>query len=139
MKRSLFIVITILAVASLVAVMSYTSATVTNAAELRVHNSNSSLLALRPENGIGTRDDTAYFSMDGKLMFEFGRGVALDNHGVQHNSVYTWGDCTDSDKASGLFQIDNDSKEKLESAWRPPAYLRESRLKLALLTNRVLA
>ena len=116
MRKSLMIVVALLATACLMAAMAYNSAVVTNAAELKVANTNSALLALGPNGGVGNKDLTAYIE-DGNLCFDFGRGDnpffgGDKNYGLQKNSVYTWWASGASN--TGLFHIQNRSAETID-------------------------
>jgi hypothetical protein len=116
MRKSLLIVIVLLCVATLMASMAYNTATISNAAELKISNTNVALLALSPLGGIGNLDQTSYVE-DGNLVFEFGRGnnpwFGGDmNYGLQKNSTYEWWNGGASN--TGLFAIQNRSAEKIE-------------------------
>ncbi|NCA97907.1 MAG: hypothetical protein EOM08_02690 [Clostridia bacterium] len=115
MKRKLILVIVLLCVSSLMASMAYNTATVTNAAELKITNTNTALLALVPLGGIGNLDQTAYLD-GGDLVFEFGRGNnpwfgGDQNYGLQRNSVYEWFNGGASN--TGMFAIQNRSAEHI--------------------------
>ena len=89
MKKSLLIVIALLAMASLMAAMALTSATVTNAATIKIVNTQDALVALKPGTGTGNNENTARI-VDGNLVFEFGRGKNGAMYGLQKNSEYVW-------------------------------------------------
>lgn len=115
-KRSLLIILILVCVASLMAVMAYNTAIVTNAAEIKISSTDTALLALGPNGGVGNKDQTAYLS-GGNLMFKFGRGNNPSfgndmNYGLQRNSVYEWWDGGDSN--TGLFHIQNRSAETIK-------------------------
>ncbi|MHB1484145.1 MAG: hypothetical protein ACYCYI_05730 [Saccharofermentanales bacterium] len=115
-KRSLLIILILVCVASLMAVMAYNTAIVTNAAEIKISNTNVALLALGPHGGVGNKDQTAYLD-GGDLMFEFGRGnnpfFGGDmNYGLQRNSVYEWWNGGASN--TGMFYIQNRSAETIK-------------------------
>jgi hypothetical protein len=114
-KKGLIIVIALLAVASLMAAMAYNSATVTNAAQLKVVSTNKALLTLEPntpwswQSTVGAKDKTATVK-DGELFFEFGKGVDRDGstpvfYGLQPNSEYQW---------NPLFTMRNKSAETID-------------------------
>jgi len=116
MRKSLLIVIALLCMATLMATMAYNTATISNAAELKITNTNTALLALSPHSGLGNLDQTSYIH-NGNLMFEFGRGnnpwFGGDmNYGLQKNSTYEWWNGGASN--TGLFSIQNRSAEKIE-------------------------
>ncbi|MEH7255250.1 hypothetical protein V7111_24390, partial [Neobacillus niacini] len=100
MKKGLLLVVLLLAISSVMAAMSYNKASVTNASELKIVNTNSALVTLQAdapwswENKIGTKDNTTIMK-DGELFFQFGKGInggtgAAEFHGLQPNSVYQW-------------------------------------------------
>lgn len=100
MKKGLLMVVFLLAISSVMAAMSYNKATVTNAAELKIVNTNEALLTLSAdapwswENKIGSKDNTVVMQ-NGELFFQFGKGINGGNgapqfHGLQPNSVYEW-------------------------------------------------
>lgn len=83
MKRyGIVLMVTVLAMCSLLAAAAYNSATLVNAATLAVVNTNSALLTLRPGGIPGNGDANAY--IDGKGMAKYGA------MGFQGNSVYKW-------------------------------------------------
>ncbi len=110
MKKSLLVVVVLLCVASLMAAMAYNNAIVTNAAELKIVNTNTAVLALQKyghfnwgSNMKGTKDGTAAYK-DGELFFQFGKGVLGEFRGFQPNSEYSW---------RSLFTIRNLSEETI--------------------------
>ncbi|MHB1453821.1 MAG: hypothetical protein ACYCYM_07715 [Saccharofermentanales bacterium] len=116
MKKSLIIVVILLMLAGMMAFMAYNTAIVTNAAEIKITNTNQALLALGPHGGLGNLDQTAYLD-GGDLVFEFGRGNnpwfgGDQNYGFQRNSVYEWwrGGLSNT----GMFYIQNRSAEKIQ-------------------------
>ena len=84
MKKSLILVVILLAVASLMAAMAYTKAMVTNNAELKIVNTNKALLALEPQDSKnkGFKDETAWIE-DGELKFNFSKDVSMDNSKIK--------------------------------------------------------
>lgn len=99
----------VLAVTSLLAAAAYNTATVTNAATLKVTNTNQALVALSPNpawswtNPPGNLDGTSAM-VGGELYFNFGKGALGADRGLQPNSVYEW---------IPLFELRNMSKEKI--------------------------
>ncbi|MDR7239078.1 hypothetical protein [Neobacillus drentensis] len=100
MKKGLLMVVLLLAISSVMAAMSYNKATVTNASELKIVNTDQALVTLQAdapwswENKIGSKDKTTVMK-DGELFFQFGKGInggtgAEEFHGLQPNSVYQW-------------------------------------------------
>jgi hypothetical protein len=100
MKKGLLMVVLLLAISSVMAAMSYNKATVTNASELKIVNTDQALVTLQAdapwswENKIGAKDKTTVMK-DGELFFQFGKGInggtgAEEFHGLQPNSVYQW-------------------------------------------------
>lgn len=106
MKKGLLLVIVLLCVASLMAAMAYTSATVTNASTVTVTNTNTALLALIPQLNtvIGNKDGTASVDANGKLFFNFSKGFGAADFGLQRSSTYEW---------DGLFTAKNNSLETI--------------------------
>ena len=108
-KVSIFVIVCLLALSGIMAAMAYSNATVTNAAQLSIVNTNSALLALSPNpawswtNPPGNKDATAYME-NGELKFNFGKGALGNQFGLQPNSVYEW---------IPLFEMRNMSKEKI--------------------------
>ncbi|MEH7387277.1 hypothetical protein V7147_17955 [Bacillus sp. JJ1521] len=100
MKKGLLMVVFLLAISSVMAAMSYNKATVTNAAELKIVNTDTALVTLQKdapwswENKTGAKDDTTVMK-DGELFFQFGKGInggtgEAQFHGLQPNSEYQW-------------------------------------------------
>ncbi|WHZ02805.1 hypothetical protein QNH48_28450 [Neobacillus sp. YX16] len=100
MKKGLLLVVLLLAMSSVMAAMSYNKATVTNASELKIVNTDKALVTLQAdapwswENKIGAKDKTTIMK-DGELFFQFGKGInggtgAAEFHGLQPNSEYQW-------------------------------------------------
>ncbi|HEY2422230.1 MAG TPA: hypothetical protein VGI04_12470 [Neobacillus sp.] len=115
MKKGLLMVVFLLAISSVMAAMSYNKATVTNASELKIVNTNQALVTLSAdapwswENTIGSKDQTAVMK-DGELFFQFGKGInggtgAAEFHGLQPNSEYQW---------NHVFTIRNKSAETVK-------------------------
>lgn len=110
MKKSLLVVVVLLCVASLMAAMAYNKATVTNAAELKIVNTNKAILGLETdghwswENKTGFKDGTVVYK-NGELFFQFGKGALGEFRGLQPNSEYTW---------YSLFTLRNLSKETIK-------------------------
>jgi hypothetical protein len=115
MKRiAILVIIGLLVISGSMAAMAYNQAVITNAGNITVNNTNQSLLALIPHNGVGNKDLTAEIQ-NGNLVFDFGRG---DNpffggdqqYGLQKNSEYVWGG---PDVSYGLFTYQNRSAETI--------------------------
>lgn len=114
-KRSLLIVVALLCMASLMAAMAYSSATVTNAADLTIANTTQSLLKLEAEDlaTIGMKDGNAYVS-SGNLVFDFDKGKN-GQFGLQRNSEYEWFyKGTSKLNSRGLFNVTNNTSEDLK-------------------------
>lgn len=111
MKKGLLMVIVLLSMASFMAAMAYSSATITNAAKLKVVNTNDALLALENtaswSSTVGFKDKTVKI-VNGELFFQFGNGVNNSGgeqfHGLQPNSTYEW---------NYLFTVKNKSAETI--------------------------
>jgi hypothetical protein len=115
MKKGLLLVVLLLAISSVMAAMSYNKATVTNASELKIVNTDSALVTLQAdapwswENKIGAKDKTTVMK-NGELFFQFGKGInggtgAEQFHGLQPNSEYQW---------NHVFTIRNKSAETVK-------------------------
>ncbi|QCJ44345.1 hypothetical protein FAY30_21910 [Bacillus sp. S3] len=115
MKKGLLMVVFLLAISSVMAAMSYNKATVTNASQLKVVNTDQALVTLQAdapwswENNIGAKDNTVVMK-NGELFFQFGKGInggtgAAEFHGLQPNSEYQW---------DHLFTIRNKSAETVK-------------------------
>lgn len=113
MKRSLLLVVTLLAVASLMAAMAYTYATVENNANVKIVNTDDALLALIPGSDadatdgsdLGNKDKTAFIGADGAMYFNFNKGLGGTNFGLQNGATYKWQD---------IFWVKNNSEDKIE-------------------------
>lgn len=115
MKKGLLVVVVLLAMASFMASMAYNSAKVTNAAQLKVVNTNQALLSLEEntpwswQSTVGAKDKTVVVK-DGELFIQFGKGVDRDGttaqfYGLQPNSEYVW---------NPLFTLRNKSAETIK-------------------------
>lgn len=115
MKKGLLMVVILLAMASLMATMAYSSAMITNVAHLKVVTTDKALLALENKapwgndrKTTGSKDNTVTID-EGELVFKFGNGVGSSGgeefHGLQPNSVYTW---------NYLFTVKNKSAEDID-------------------------
>lgn len=115
MRKGLLLVMVLLMVSCLMAAAAYSSATVTNDAQLKVVNTNEALLTLEAntpwswQSTVGAKDHTATM-VDGELFFQFGKGVGRDGstpvfYGLQPNSEYQW---------NPLFTLRNKSAETIE-------------------------
>jgi hypothetical protein len=113
-KIAILVVATLLLVSGMTAAWAYNTATVTNAGDITINNTNAALLALVPRSGVGNLDLTADIN-NGNLVFHFGRGnnpwFGGDQlYGLQKNSVYIWG--YDAGQ-HGLFTYQNRSAETI--------------------------
>jgi hypothetical protein len=105
----MLLLVLVLAVTSLLAAAAYNTATVTNAAQLKITSTNSALVALSPDPAWswtgppGNLDGTSSI-VNGELFFNFGKGVLGVDRGLQPNSVYEW---------IPLFELRNMSREKI--------------------------
>jgi len=115
MRKGLLLVVVLLMVSCLMAAAAYSSATITNDAQLKVVNTNEALLTLEDhtpwswQSKVGAKDRTATI-VDGELFFQFGKGVDRDGitpkfYGLQPNSEYQW---------NPLFTLRNKSAETIE-------------------------
>lgn len=106
MKKRLMLVVSLLAIASLMAAMAFTSASVTSDASFSVVNTDSALLALTPSDF----HDAAYLggthpSNAQKLVINWDKGYNGQEFGVQPNSEYIWDD---------LFEVKNNSEHPID-------------------------
>ena len=100
MKKGLLMVVLLLALSSIMAAMSYTSAKVTSAMTGTVTNTNNALLALKE-----SKSHNAAFNQDGVLVIDFNKGDGNKSYGLQKHSDYVW------DK---LFSIANNSENDVD-------------------------
>lgn len=101
-KKGLLIVVALLAIASLMAAMAYTSASLRNTASFKVSNTNAALLAITA----GDHAAAGYTSgsTSNELVINWAAGHNGE-FGVQSGSVYFWDD---------LFQITNNSENTVK-------------------------
>lgn len=103
MKKSLLMVILLLAVSSVMAAMSYSSATVTSAMTGTVVSTNEALLALNAGEHNAVKVD------DGVLKIDFNKGnktgSSVNSYGLQKQSEYTW---------NKLFTVKNNSEKNVK-------------------------
>ncbi|MGI6113832.1 MAG: hypothetical protein ACOYEJ_06890 [Mahellales bacterium] len=104
MKKGLILVVVLLCVASLMAAMAYSTATVTNPASMSIVNTSKALLRLEAQNRYDNLDKNAYIE-DGELKFNFAKGKDGGLFGVQKNSVYEW---------NRLFRVQNNSNSNIK-------------------------
>lgn len=102
MRKSLLLVVALLAIASVMAAMAYTSATVTSAAAFRVTNTDGALLALEA----GEHAAASYTSgpTANELVIDWAQGYN-GRYGVQSGSVYIW---------EKLFIVTNNSEKPVK-------------------------
>lgn len=105
MRRGLLVVVVLLAVASMMAAMAYTAATVRNPATFTVTNTAESLIGIEPLEGRGNFDEAAYIGEDGMLKFDLRKGLNGGLFGLQPFSHYDW---------NPLFKVTNNSNEKIQ-------------------------
>lgn len=113
-RRSLLVVIALLAMASIMASMAYSTAKVTNTADLTVVNTSDALLQLKTKDitKVGLKDGAATI-VDGNLVFNFDKGIGGKTFGLQKNSEYEWfNDVTGN--YYGLFWVYNQSNENIK-------------------------
>ncbi|MBE4907171.1 DUF1102 domain-containing protein [Bacillus luteolus] len=105
MKKSILMVVALLALSTVMAAFAFSSATIKNDASLTVANTDSSLVALIPASteAVGSKDGAAFLE-DGKLKINLSKGNGA-NFGVQGDSHYKW---------ENLFTVKNNSKETVE-------------------------
>lgn len=121
MRRiGILVIVGLLVISTVMAAMAYNTATVTNAGDITINNTNAALLALVPNGGVGNKDGTAKI-VDGNLVFDFGTGTnpwfpnspanpIPTQHGLQKNSEYIWGYGSGE---HGMFTYQNRSAEKI--------------------------
>lgn len=99
MKKGIFSVVFLLAISSVMAAMSFSSAAVKSDMDVTVKNSNESLLALVAS----AEHNAADYKANGELLINLNKGNGAD-YGVQNNSKYNW------DK---LFAVKNNSDKDI--------------------------
>lgn len=110
MKKSLLMVVFLLALSSVMAAMSFSSAKVTNAMEGTVTETSESLLTFRLKNSSNNvHDHSAAFMDGGVLNLNFDNGRLKNNgqpwkFGLQRDSVYVW---------ENLFEVKNQSENRV--------------------------
>lgn len=101
-KKSLLMVVLLLAISSLMAAMSYSSATVTSAMTGTVKTTDTALLALNAGKHSAAKVE------DGVLKIDFNKGnvtsMPVSTYGVQKQSEYVW---------DGLFSVKNNSENQV--------------------------
>ncbi len=85
MKKGLVLIVTLLAISSIMAAMAFTTATVTNDSQIKVTTTNKALLAIA---AAGTDDDRIVQIKDGEATFNLGIGRNDTMYGFQPDSVY---------------------------------------------------
>ena len=104
MKKGLVMVVLLLALSSIMAAMSYTSATVTSAMSGTVKSTDASLLALTAGKHKAATID------NGVLKIDFNKGnvtsMPVNSYGLQKHSEYIW---------NGLFSIKNNSENMVDA------------------------
>lgn len=105
MKKSLLILVALLAVSALLAASAYTSAVVESKADFTVVNTDEALLALSPgdHNASYLYPDSGNSSK--RLYIDWDKGVDNKDFGVQRDSTYIWDD---------LFQVTNNSEKNIK-------------------------
>jgi hypothetical protein len=116
MKKGLLMVVLLLAISSVMAAMSYSSATVTNDMSVSLVNTQDALLALdaSPEHNAAS---VGHITSD-MLEINLDKGNGND-FGLQPNSVYTWGE---------LFKVTNNSEHKVKVTIKTDRQLSENRI-----------
>lgn len=107
-RRSLLIVVALLCMASLMAAMAFTSATVTNPATMSIVNSAEAYVRAYPAhhtNEVGYKDVNVFIGEDGRFTFDFTKGAhGIGATGFQPGSRYEFND---------LFTIYDESKDAI--------------------------
>jgi hypothetical protein len=100
MKKSLLIVVALLAVSALLAASAYTTAVVESPGQVSVVNSSAALLALIPSDYHNAANE-----VNGRLDIDLDNGIGFNDFGVQRGSSYVW---------TGLFAIKNNSENDIK-------------------------
>jgi len=105
MKKSLFIVVALLAVSAILAASAYTSAQVDSPASFTITNTDEALLALSPN----PKHNAAFLDNPGEgisqqLVINWSKGYDNKEFGIQKGSIYQWDD---------LFKVTNNSENKI--------------------------
>jgi hypothetical protein len=103
-RRSLLIVVALLCMASLMAAMAFTSASVTSDAKFTVANSDEALLALVPGEHAAAEIGGGHPSNAQRLVINWDKGVDGEDFGIQPYSTYLWED---------LFAVRNNSENPI--------------------------
>ena len=111
MRKSLLLVVALLAMASLMAAMAYTKAEVTNPATITIVNTREAYLRVYPsfhqnKPGVGYKDVNVFVDSDGRFKFDFTKDIwGTRKTGFQPGSRYEFED---------LFCIYNASEDTVE-------------------------
>lgn len=102
MRKGLMLVVVLLAVASMMAAMAYTSATVRSDMSVTIADTDSSLLALiKGDHNATTYVAVGHKSLAKVLNIDLSKGYDNGAFGLQADSIYTWED---------LFKVKNNSE-----------------------------
>lgn len=103
MKKGLLMVVLLLALSSVMAAMSFSSAAVTSDMSFNISNTDESLLALTASN----EHNASFYNSAGarKLVIDLDKGYDNKDFGIQNNSKYSW---------DGLFGVKNNSEHKIK-------------------------
>ncbi|MFC4779158.1 hypothetical protein ACFO9Q_20390 [Paenibacillus sp. GCM10023252] len=105
MKKSLIIVVALLAISGVMAAMAFTSATVTNSASFTISKTTGALLAMTKGNHAAAYYGGPRGEAEEHLIIDLAKGRDGLSFGVQKNSTYQW------DK---LFQVTNNNENPVK-------------------------
>ncbi|HOP69736.1 MAG: hypothetical protein WBK48_01070 [Dethiobacteria bacterium] len=100
-KVGIVVIVSVLAVAGVIAALAYSAATVENDFILKVVSTDKALLALKP----GLRNHKAAYLDEGELKFNLNIGKNDELFGLNRRSEYVW---------DGLFMVKNNSERNIQ-------------------------
>ncbi len=104
-RKGLAAAVAALAVSSMMAAMAFNGGYIHNEQAFTVSATNNSLVALSSPEMVGNKDLTASLTDNGRMRFDFGKGIDGKMFGLQPGSNYVWND---------LFDVTNNSKEDVQ-------------------------
>lgn len=102
MKKSLVVIVALLALSTLMAAMAFTSATVTNSASFTISKTTNALLAMEKGDHAAVTYGGPRGEVEEHLQIDLAKGRDNQSFGVQKNSTYQW------DK---LFKVTNNNEK----------------------------
>ncbi|MBM7618555.1 hypothetical protein JOC95_000397 [Bacillus tianshenii] len=118
-KKGLVAVVLTLSLSSVMAAMSYSSASVTNDMSVKLTDTSSALLALEPSSEHNAATD-AHITAN-MLKLDLSKGYNNGDFGVQPNSTYSWND---------LFKVKNNSEHEVTVSIKTNPNVNDGRIQL---------